>query len=201
MNTIPRLSPRQLEVLSYMLTGKTNIEIAACLGNAPLTIKNQVQRICTKLSANNRQHAVYRAMCLGIIQPPTPARPEPPKPSNPPQPVHVEPIDDWIYLGNIELSVSAHAVKVAGRPMTVSTQVFELLRLLMRSGQRILPYEHLIGAIWTEPGEGNKANLSVHAVRLRQALEHAGASHHVATERGIGYRLEAVAERQEECTA
>jgi LuxR family maltose regulon positive regulatory protein len=61
------LSPRELEVLHLMATGKTNQEIANTLIVARGTIKAQAVSIFRKLDAANRTEAVARARQLGIL--------------------------------------------------------------------------------------------------------------------------------------
>lgn len=68
-----QLSPRELEVLRWVLRGKTNVQIASVLERSPETIKNQVRSILTKLNADNRAQAVTRAMELGIVERAAPA--------------------------------------------------------------------------------------------------------------------------------
>lgn len=61
------LTPRECEVLHWVRQGKTNAEIAAILGVAYKTVKNQVQSILVKLRVNNRAQAVASAIQRGLI--------------------------------------------------------------------------------------------------------------------------------------
>lgn len=62
------LSRREIEVLQWVFIGKSNQEISDTLYISPSTIKNHVQNIIQKLNANNRQHAVAKALQQGIIK-------------------------------------------------------------------------------------------------------------------------------------
>lgn len=62
------LTRRESEILSWLMQGKTNVEIATVLGLSPLTVKNHVQKILKKLQVQTRGHAVARAISLGIIR-------------------------------------------------------------------------------------------------------------------------------------
>lgn len=62
------LSPRELEVLRWLLNGKSNWDIGKILHISEYTVKNHVQRILKKLNASSRQHAVAKALESGIIQ-------------------------------------------------------------------------------------------------------------------------------------
>jgi DNA-binding CsgD family transcriptional regulator len=47
--------------------GKSNHEIGGLLEISPLTVKNHVQKICRKLNAQNRAHAVSRGISLRLL--------------------------------------------------------------------------------------------------------------------------------------
>lgn len=61
------LSSRELEVLQWLLNGKSNWDIGGILNISEYTVKNHVQRILKKLNANSRQHAVAKALEMGLI--------------------------------------------------------------------------------------------------------------------------------------
>lgn len=61
------LSEREMTVLNYLGEGKQNKEIAFELDLSEATIKMHVRSICTKLSANNRTHAVFIARNTGLL--------------------------------------------------------------------------------------------------------------------------------------
>lgn len=59
---------RELEVLSRIAAGKTNIEIADELYLAKKTVERIVATVTLKLHASNRTHAVARAIALRLIE-------------------------------------------------------------------------------------------------------------------------------------
>jgi two-component system, NarL family, response regulator len=61
------LTPREVEVLSFVARGMANKEIAHQLGTANGTIKMHVQNILEKLGASDRTHAVTIAIERGIL--------------------------------------------------------------------------------------------------------------------------------------
>ncbi|HEY7335812.1 MAG TPA: response regulator transcription factor [Bryobacteraceae bacterium] len=61
------LTPREVEVLSFVARGLANKEIAHKLGTANGTIKMHVQNILEKLGASDRTHAVTIAIERGIL--------------------------------------------------------------------------------------------------------------------------------------
>lgn len=70
--TIPpagTLSEREKECLLWSAEGKTAWEISQILGISERTVVFHLQRTTEKLSVANRQHAVARAITLGLITP------------------------------------------------------------------------------------------------------------------------------------
>jgi len=65
--SVDPLSAREKEILRWIHLGKSNFEIGTILGISPLTVKNHVQKILRKLNAQNRTHAVGRALELRIL--------------------------------------------------------------------------------------------------------------------------------------
>jgi transcriptional regulator EpsA len=61
------VTDREAEILRWIKAGKTNPDIARILKLSPWTVKNHMQNILKKLGADNRSHAVARAISLGII--------------------------------------------------------------------------------------------------------------------------------------
>jgi len=61
------ITGREAEILRWIKEGKTNLDIAGILELSPWTIKNHVQTILRKLSAQTRGHAVARAISLGLL--------------------------------------------------------------------------------------------------------------------------------------
>jgi DNA-binding NarL/FixJ family response regulator len=61
------LTPREVEVLSFVAQGLANKDIAERLGTASGTIKMHVQNILEKLGASDRTHAVMIAIRRGIL--------------------------------------------------------------------------------------------------------------------------------------
>jgi len=61
------LTPREVEVLSFVAKGMANKEIAHKLGTASGTIKMHIQNILAKLDASDRTHAVTIALERGIL--------------------------------------------------------------------------------------------------------------------------------------
>ncbi len=61
-----KLTPRETEVLSYLVDGAANKEIARALDVQIVTVKLHVRGICKKLNVKNRTQAALKARDLGV---------------------------------------------------------------------------------------------------------------------------------------
>ncbi|MGE5514697.1 MAG: LuxR family transcriptional regulator [Bacteroidota bacterium] len=66
---LPRLTPREREVLLWTAKGKTGWEIAQILRLTERTVVYHVENAKAKLNASSRSHAVVVALGLGLIDP------------------------------------------------------------------------------------------------------------------------------------
>jgi DNA-binding NarL/FixJ family response regulator len=57
---LPELSSREREILEHLARGLTNADIAEALVISPITVRNHVSSILTKLQVTNRTQAVVR---------------------------------------------------------------------------------------------------------------------------------------------
>ena len=62
---LPELSPREREVLTLLAEGMTNQQIGRALFISPITVRNHVSSILSKLQVSNRQQAMLRARAAG----------------------------------------------------------------------------------------------------------------------------------------
>ena len=63
----PMITEREGEILRLVQQGNSSQEIGDALGISPLTVKNHLQKICRKLGAQNRAHAVARGISLRLL--------------------------------------------------------------------------------------------------------------------------------------
>lgn len=63
------LTPRELEVLTLLTTGKTNRQIARELHLSLSTVKRNLERIISKLEVSDRTQAAVKAVELGLLDP------------------------------------------------------------------------------------------------------------------------------------
>jgi DNA-binding CsgD family transcriptional regulator/tetratricopeptide (TPR) repeat protein len=72
-----QLSPRELEVVRLVATGKTNREIAKLLSKAPGTVAEQLRSAMRKLGVSSRTALAVRAIEAGLVEEPGGGTPEP----------------------------------------------------------------------------------------------------------------------------
>jgi DNA-binding CsgD family transcriptional regulator len=77
---VGELSPRELEVLTWIAAGYDLQRIAEELGISPTTVRTHVRNALRKLHARNRPHGVALAMHLGLLDLPPESFP-PPEPA------------------------------------------------------------------------------------------------------------------------
>lgn len=63
----PALTDEELKVLTHLVQGLSNVEIAAAVHSSPGTIKKRVAALQEKLNANNRTATATRALTLGLV--------------------------------------------------------------------------------------------------------------------------------------
>ena len=66
-----RLTPRELDVLTFAGKGYSYQEVADLLGVKPSTVSSYTKRIYEKLAVNSRSEALFEATRLGLVAPPT----------------------------------------------------------------------------------------------------------------------------------
>lgn len=63
------LTAREIEILTWVMKGKSNQEIGAIVHLSPLTVKNHLQNIYKKLNVHNRVQAISRCYSLQLLNP------------------------------------------------------------------------------------------------------------------------------------
>jgi LuxR family quorum sensing-dependent transcriptional regulator len=65
---LPRLTPRECEVLSWVAQGKSAWQVSEILAISERTVNEHVNHACKKLGSANRAHAVAVALRERIIE-------------------------------------------------------------------------------------------------------------------------------------
>ncbi len=93
-----------------------------------------------------------------------------------------------ITLGNLSLNLWNYRASVDGAAIGLTYQELELLRLLARNADRVVPFEVLERDLWQSAGRRETRRLNVLAFRLRAKLS-ASYPYRLETVRGRGYGL------------
>ena len=95
--------------------------------------------------------------------------------------------DAILEVGDLRLDPARHDLYVAGQPVQLRTQEFELLRALVRAAGRVMTRESLLREAWGYDYLGDSRTVDVHVASLRERLK--GSSVLIQSVRGIGYKL------------
>ncbi len=94
-----------------------------------------------------------------------------------------------LTAGGIELDITAHEVKVDGRPVTLSFKEFELLHYFITNQGIALSREKILDNVWNYDYFGEARTIDTHVKKLRSKLGDKG--DYIKTIWGMGYKFEA----------
>ncbi len=98
------------------------------------------------------------------------------------------PVRARLRVGPLQLDPSSREVRVHGRPVSLASKEFALLRTLAADPTRVYTKDELLRSIWGYGASSSSRTLDSHACRLRQKLADGGARL-VVNVWGVGYRL------------
>lgn len=91
-------------------------------------------------------------------------------------------------IGNVTIDDATHEVTRAEQPLALSPTEFRLLAYLAQHAGDVMPWDHLLSAVWGEGYLGKKHLLHVCISRLRGKLETTPANpDYIITKKGVGY--------------
>ena len=89
----------------------------------------------------------------------------------------------------LELDIAGHAVRLDGEDGSSHPTEFKLLQALLANRGRLMTHGALLTHVWGPAYADDVATLRTHIANLRRKVEPDGASRHIRTEAGIGYRF------------
>ena len=98
-------------------------------------------------------------------------------------------VNNTLKVGDLEMDLSAHTVSREGRPITLSSKEFALLRYFMLNPGIVLSREKIEDHIWNFDYEGGTNVVDVYISYLRRKIDHGFAVKMLKTVRGAGYVL------------
>lgn len=95
--------------------------------------------------------------------------------------------EDIISIGNLQMNLKKHEVKVDGEVVTLTLKEYELLKRLMKNTNIVMTRDKLLEDIWGYDFDGETRTIDVHVRTLRQKIGVCGEM--IETVRGVGYRM------------
>lgn len=100
-----------------------------------------------------------------------------------------------ISMGDLTLNLATREVFIESKAVELTYKEFEMLTLLMKNANRVIPREELLNTIWGYDFAGETRTLDTHIKSLRQKLGDSGeSSKYILTIRNVGYRFREVAQ-------
>ena len=98
------------------------------------------------------------------------------------------PAEEGIKVGDLTLDGASHEVARGGKPISVTSTEFELLRFLMRNPGRALTRTEILDRVWNYDFAGRTSIVDLYISYLRKKID-AGREPMIHTVRGVGYML------------
>lgn len=95
-----------------------------------------------------------------------------------------------INSGELTIDLLGHEVTLDGKPVSLSSKEFELLRVLATHPGQVLTREQLLSLVWGDDFYGDDRTVDVHIRWLREKIEaDPGDPTYILTVRGAGYKF------------
>jgi len=94
-----------------------------------------------------------------------------------------------LRIGEVEIDVPRHAVKVGGQAIILTATEFRLLEILARRRGRVQSRDRLLQDVWGYENPIDSRTVDTHMRRLREKLGESATQ--LETVRGVGYRFAA----------
>jgi two-component system, OmpR family, response regulator MprA len=101
-----------------------------------------------------------------------------------------QPFNQPLVFGDIVMDQTTREVTVSGRPITLTTTEFNLLRLFLTHPNHVLDRQTILNRVWGYDFMGETNIIEVYVRYLREKIEETPSSpRYIQTVRGIGYIL------------
>jgi two-component system KDP operon response regulator KdpE len=100
-----------------------------------------------------------------------------------------------LVFGKLSLNQSTHKASYDGHELKLTSTEYDLLKLLLRNGEKLVPHRMILKEIWGPNSVEHTHYLRVYFGQLRKKLDgvSVGAGEIIENESGVGYRLKPVA--------
>jgi DNA-binding response OmpR family regulator len=97
---------------------------------------------------------------------------------------------ELLAFGDVRIDFTSMEAARTGKPVTLTTQEFKLLKFFARSHGRVISREELLNEVWGYTNYPSTRTVDNHVLRLRQKLEPDPANpHYFLTMHGSGYKF------------
>ena len=97
---------------------------------------------------------------------------------------------DNLTFGNTELDLSTCTLRCGEKKVRLTAKEFDVLRQLMRNGERIIPKETLLARVWGFDNNAVENHVEVYMAFLRKKLRSIDSNIEITAIRRMGYHLE-----------
>ena len=97
---------------------------------------------------------------------------------------------DELTFGNTALALGSGQLVCGEKAVRLSAREFDVMRLLMQSGSRILSKEQLLARVWGYESNAVENHVEVYVGFLRKKLRAIGSNVRISAIRRLGYHLE-----------
>ena len=98
-------------------------------------------------------------------------------------------VDNMTY-GNTELELSTGILRCGERSVRLTAKEFDVMRQLLRSGNKLIPKETLLARVWGYESNAMDNHVEVYMAFLRKKLASIGSNIRIEAVRRMGYHLE-----------
>ena len=97
---------------------------------------------------------------------------------------------DELHFGNTGLDLSTSLLVCGEKSIRLSAREFDVMRLLLQSGERIVPKETILARVWGYESNAVENHVEVYVGFLRKKLRAIGSNVRIEAIRRLGYHLE-----------
>ncbi len=97
---------------------------------------------------------------------------------------------DEIVFGNTSLDLSSAALICRANSVRLSAKEFEIMRMLLQAGERIISKEMILAKVWGYDSDAVENHVEVYIGFLRKKLASIGSNIRIEAIRRLGYHLE-----------
>ena len=97
---------------------------------------------------------------------------------------------DELRCGNTALDLASGTLECGGKRVRLSAKEFDVMRLLLQSGENNLSKEMLLSRVWGFDSDAVENNVEVYIGFLRKKLRSIGSNVNIVAVRRLGYHLE-----------